>query len=217
MIDNKSYIVRDNGFPDLAKCDSPIEDIFYYDFQKVAALGAKISRQVECPTSTNTYYLDFLVQVNDQKIGFECDGKDFHDAKHDSLRDRSIIDAGHANRIYRLRGRDICYRLHDAFDLIRTKDRFLFSERGYHNIAALATRQVEHNDEFGFPKLGFPFAAIRWFKKPIDQDDYEYEQRFMQPTIVSWTDTNSNFPNPNLINTNSRDFNWTVSLLLKDD
>jgi hypothetical protein len=179
------------GLADITPCDSPIEDIFYQDFQKRIPSVARISRQFECRTGSGTFYLDFLVEVGDRRVGFECDGKDFHESIRDSARDRAIIDAGHAHRIYRLRGRDICFHLHDALDLIRVRDRSLFSERGHHNIEALATRASDHRDEFGNPATGFPFAVVRWFERKQDEDECDDDndhEGFILPTVVYWTD-----------------------------
>ena len=177
------------SMPDITPCDSPIEDIFYADIQKCIVPDAEISRQFECPTYCGTFYLDFLVVVAGRRVGFECDGKDFHEKVRDSIRDRAIIDTGHAERIYRVRGRDICYHLHDALDLIRTRDKLLFSERGHSNIQALATRESEHRDEFYCPESGFPFAAVRWFERQDDDDCYDDDERHIRPTVVCWTDS----------------------------
>jgi hypothetical protein len=169
--------------PDLSPCDSPIEDIFYYEFQKCVATLAVTSRQFECPTPDGTFYLDFLVASGSRRVGFECDGKDFHDRLRDRARDRAIVDAGHAHRIYRLRGHDIWHHLHDALDLIRVRDRSLFSERGHHIIEALASREPEHRDEIPDRYWGFTSAVFRWFVQESDEDDDIYDE-----AIVCWTD-----------------------------
>ena len=107
--------------PDTTPCNSPIEDIFYADIQKRITQEAEILRQFECTTRSGTFYLDFLIIVAGRRVGVECGGKDFHERVRYSVRDRAIIDAGHAHRIYRLPGRDICYHLYYALDLIRVR------------------------------------------------------------------------------------------------
>jgi hypothetical protein len=190
-LSNFDFEAAVRGWPDLTPCNSPIENIFYADVQKRTAPEARISRQAECPTCIGTFYLDFLVEVRGRRVGFECDGKDFHESVRDSGRDRAIIDAGHAHRIYRLRGYDICFHLHDALDLVRVRDRSLFSKRGHLNIEALATREGEHRDESRNLASGFPFAAVRWYERQRDEDDFsedeEENEKFMRPTVVCWT------------------------------
>lgn len=171
--------------PDLSPCDSPIEDIFYYEFQKCVASEAEVWRQFECLTPGGTFYLDFLVTVGDRRVGFECDGKDFHNKLRDRNRDRAIVDAGFADRIYRLRGHDIFSHLHDALDLIRVRDSSLFSERGHHIIEALASRKGEHRDEIPDRFWGFSSAVYRWFEREGEEDG-EYD--IYDEAIVCWTD-----------------------------
>lgn len=180
------------AMPDLTPCDSPIEDIFYADIQKRIVPDAVISRQFKCPTRIGTFYLDFLIQVGGRCVAFECDGKDFHESVRDSARDRAIVDAGHSHRIYRLRGYDIVFHLHDALDLVRGRDRSLFSERGHYNIEVLASRSCEHQDESGRLASGFPFAAVRWYERQRDDDDYydedDEDEHYVRPTVVCWTE-----------------------------
>ena len=154
------------AFLDDSRCDSPIEDLFYYDFQKVMSEEGTIHRQVECLTPVGAFRLDFMLQLPDRRVGFECDGKDFHDEEADSIRDRAIIDAGHVDRIYHLRGRDIHFRLHDALDLIAAQDKEVFSARGRANIKALASRDYEHLEDDVHRSAFFDFAALRRYTRP---------------------------------------------------
>src|SRR6185369_911240 len=96
----QSFNLKDfsRAFWDDSRCDSPIEDLFYYDFQKVMSEDGTIHRQVECPTPIGTFRLDFMLQLPARRVGFECDGKDFHNEEADSIRDRAIIEAGHLDR-----------------------------------------------------------------------------------------------------------------------
>jgi len=170
---------------DFSKCDSPIEDIFYAEVQKLIVPDAVIFRQPECITRNGTFYLDFLIQVGKRRVGFECDGKDFHDNVRDSSRDKAIIESGYANRIYRLRGRDIVFHFYDAMDLIRVRDRSLFSERGHHIIKSLSSRTEEYMDESVRPTNSFPSAAVRWYKR--DPEEYNDTDVPIKPTAIFWT------------------------------
>jgi hypothetical protein len=58
------------AFLDYSRCDSPIEDIFYYDFQKVMSEDAMIPRQVECFTPIGSFRLDFMLQLPNRRVGF---------------------------------------------------------------------------------------------------------------------------------------------------
>jgi len=186
-----SFEAAIRALPDYSCCNSAIEHIFYVDIQKHIAPGAVVSRQFECSTQIGKFYLDFSVEIAGRRVAFECDGKDYHEAIRDSKRDRAIVDAGLVNRIYRLRGYDICFHLHDALDLIRVRDPSIFSARGHDNIEALATRPAEHRDESCRPKSGFPFAALRWYKEQQEAGDYcgtEEQENLKRPTVVCWTD-----------------------------
>ena|ERR1044071_7418384 len=177
--------------PDVTPCDSPIEDIFYYEYQKVAAPGVRISRQFECSTKLGTFYLDFLVELANRRIGIECDGKDFHDRQRDDGRDRAIIEAGRIDCIYRLRGRDIYYHLHDAFDLMRFREGSFFSQRGLANIKALASREHEHRDQTCNTPTGYSYAVVRWHERAEGQSDWDEDRtegEFPFPTVVRWMD-----------------------------
>lgn len=184
-------------FSDHSSCDSPIEGLFYREIQKWLPYGANITRQVECQTPFVTFYLDFLVEFKGRRVGFECDGKEFHEELRDSVRDRAIIAAGHADRIYRIRGRDIVFHLHDALDLIRIREATLFSERGHKNIETLATRERLRTDTFRKRLDGFPFEARRDYGRQreewecddtqSDADEIQQTEGPQMPTIIYWT------------------------------
>lgn len=172
---------------DYSKCDSPIEDIFYDEIQKLIVPEAQIIRQAVCKTGIGTFRLDFLVKVGKRKIGFECDGKAFHEETRDSERDKAIIESGHADRIYRIRGFDIVYHFHDAMDLISVTEKDLFSQRGKDIIKALCSRSQNHEDTTLISDLeGFPGSATRYYNKS-EEEDCEYEDFGPKPTHISWT------------------------------
>jgi very-short-patch-repair endonuclease len=185
------------AIPDMSACASPIEDIFYADIQKRLVPSAVVLRQSKWQTPIGSFYLDFLIEIGRRRVAFECDGKAFHQPDRDSRRDRAIVDAGHVHRIYRLRGYDIVYHLHDALDLVRARDGWLFSERGHNNIMALATRCGEHRDESGPLASGFPFAAVRWYERATNSEEYygdDYyadlplDEHLLRPTVLFWTE-----------------------------
>lgn len=176
---------------DFSACDSPIETFFYRELQKLIVQENTILRQVECRTEVGTFRPDFIVSGN-RVLGFECDGKEFHeDTKRDAFRDKALIQAGWADRIYRIRGRDIHFHIHDALDLIAAEEPWLFSGRGMDIIKARATRDYEHSDEIIMSK-DFPFAAVRTYQIENDEDGGDFWSdedliSFKQPTVVCWT------------------------------
>lgn len=138
MEEDCELIERERRMP-LTHGDSPIEDIFLWEFRQVAGDEVIIKPQYEVETDLGRKRLDFLLLVGEDgpRVGVECDGKRFHEATQDALRDAAIVATGAAERIYRLRGRDICFRMHEALQMLSLCEPRLFSERGKINLKAL--------------------------------------------------------------------------------
>jgi hypothetical protein len=104
------WVAREQRIP-IVPCDSPIEDIFLWEFRKVAEENIQVRRQQYCRTDAGAFKLDFVLSraQDGPKIGVECDGRDFHFEARDSQRDAAIISAHFLDKIYRLRGRDIYF------------------------------------------------------------------------------------------------------------
>lgn len=179
--------------PDCSPCDSPIEDIFYWEIQKYLSEGALIKKQHECQFHWGSYWIDFLITLPHRKLGFECDGKDYHRAERDGPRDKSIVEEGHADRIFRLRGKDIYHRLADIFDLIRALEPNLFSERGHDIISRLSTPDIQREDFYYSTASGFPFVALREFEIP-DGDSADDEDSHTFPVVIYWTENKNRAP-----------------------
>ena len=93
------------GLPDDIK--SPIEQMFYMAFAVINMeyYGGKYSveSQAEIKIDNNTYYVDFLLSLNNGEklmIIVECDGHDFHkltkqQVKHDNERDFALKKIGY--------------------------------------------------------------------------------------------------------------------------
>jgi len=172
--------------PDYSPCDSPIEDIFYIQIQKYLSSECEVNRQFECKTKIGTFYLDFLIRLGERKLGFECDGKDFHDMNQDWIRDKAIIDAQLVDRIFRVRGRDIVYNLPDCFDIIREVEPTLFSQRGHLNIKQLATRDSDKYDTQHEITSG-GFAVARYLTPNENtEDDHIDDHIYDHAIIISW-------------------------------
>lgn len=120
--------------------DSPIEGLFAYHIEKYLAPQALLLPQFEARTLCGRFVLDFVIEGPDAaRVGFECDGADFHDESRDEWRDAMILGDGFVDAIYRLRGTDLVHGVHDALYLIAQVEPQLFSEPGRANLASLAS------------------------------------------------------------------------------
>lgn len=171
-------------------CESPIEDRFEEEFLKFSKPTAILRRQFEVSTSIGRFRLDFVVESEGSKIGIECAGRDFHDAEKDSKRDTAIIESGAVSRIFRLRGRDINFRIHDSLALLALCEPSFFTERGSVNLDSLSHPQHLREDSKGEWGLHFPFAAVRSYFVPDDEECIDARPEDFgpfRPTIIVWT------------------------------
>lgn len=104
--------------------ESPIEEIFQYEFTKFGNPKLTLERQVWI----GSYRVDFLVRNGNRTIVFECDGKEFHDKAKDMIRDEQLRELG-VSVIYRLAGSVVFHHIHDALLLIACVEPGLFHER----------------------------------------------------------------------------------------
>lgn len=179
-------------------CESPIEFELLHMLEKVISPDVRIRRQQVVDVGFTEYRLDFVIEggADGRSIGLECDGKDFHDPARDSFRDGQIIKTGRVTRIYRLRGRDINFRLADTLDLLGKLEPWVFSERGRTNLDVLAHREHLREDHWGISQsLFFPFAAVRLYADHGEWDDTlvdewldEMPWTTMKPTVIYWTE-----------------------------
>ena len=114
---------------DRALIESPLEERFIQKLEKYLSPHVTIHPQYKIATIAGKYRIDFVLMVENKKIAFECDGKDFHDEWKDEWRDALILGTGDINTIYRLKGCDIHTFLEDCIYLIYYFDKSLFNER----------------------------------------------------------------------------------------
>lgn len=175
------------------KGESPIEEIFSWNFRKFASDDVVVRSQQEFQTPAGMFRVDFVISrlTGARKIGIECDGKDFHSAARDSKRDLAIVSTGALNRIYRISGRDIFAKIHDVLHLLSWQEPWLLSEKGELNVERLSAPHYLRNDEWGEPVSGFPYAMIRKYELDREKVSENFEDteniasRF--PTIICWT------------------------------
>lgn len=111
-------------------CESPIEEIFAYESVKYLNGRHDITNQVTIKTSRGLFRIDFAITTEEKRVAIECDGKDFHDAMRDEIRDDALLKEGHLDVIYRFRGRDLYYYPEDCLWLMSQFDPGLFTRRG---------------------------------------------------------------------------------------
>jgi len=137
----------DRGQPraDRNKLESPLEELFAQNIEKYLSPNAEIYPQFPVKTLLGNFRLDFVVEVMGKKVGFECDGKEFHDDYRDEWRDGMILEAGGVDIIYRFRGKDIFSFLEDCIYVVFENDPWLFSDRYPHFFEKLVHRStIEH-------------------------------------------------------------------------
>lgn len=200
VFDLEAEIERARRIP-LENCDSPIEDEFLWEFKKVASDEVRLERQFECRTAIGTFFLDFVIIhiSTGRQVGIECDGKDFHSEARDCKRDAAIVAACPVDRIYRLKGKDINFRIHHTLHLLSRCELSLFSQRGLQNLAILCGPESMREDWFGPSGRHFPFIASRQYlsrnrpregyKGDFDYDGYEDNQDdgLKSPTSIFFT------------------------------
>jgi hypothetical protein len=132
--------------------ESPLEKDLEYGICKYSPHGTRIIRQYDVPTYRGTFRLDFVARRKDRLIGFECDGRQYHDWRRDIFRDAVILSETNIEAIYRIEGPDIYYRLETALYILGNHVPLMFSERGMENLSALSECRDDahvHQDEEG--------------------------------------------------------------------
>ncbi len=107
-------------------------------------------REFPCPTPWATFRIDLVAQTPTTRIGFECDGKDFHDPHRDEIRDSLILGQKCVDTIYRLPGDQVNFAVHDLLFLVSLYDPSLFTERGRKVLETQACDSVKTHEPDGY-------------------------------------------------------------------
>jgi hypothetical protein len=177
---------------DRGECGSPIEDIFLREFNKVANDQTRVWRQHEVETEIGRFRLDFMLECSSSgaKIGVECDGRDYHSADRDSERDAAIVATQIVDKVYRLRGSDINFRIHDSLELLAWCEPRFFSDRGRINLRTLSQPEDLLEDWRGDWVMYFPFAAVRSYLRPDNpEEDMDWDGVRLKHSVIVWTET----------------------------
>jgi hypothetical protein len=121
--------------------ESPLEDIFAWDVHKFLGNFVSLAKQEEAQTPFGLFKIDFVAKTRaGRRIGFECDGKDYHkDKQRDQLRDAVILNAGHVDLIYRFRGQDLFYHSTECLYFLTFWEPDLFGVTGTYQLSLLAS------------------------------------------------------------------------------
>ena len=143
MIDKEENIEQSSDHP----YDSPIEDAFAWECQKYLRNDICFESQVEIITKHGKFRVDFVLSTNDYKVAVECDGKDFHDAHRDEIRDAIILGEGHLGIIYHFRGCDLTWATTECVWLMSVIDPIIFSRRGIIQLEYLNRLKIIMDDD----------------------------------------------------------------------
>lgn len=171
MIESALPFAAHDGFKDLVDLSllsSPIEKEFYRVISKYLHDEVALQNQFPVKTTRGNFLIDFVVTVGSLKIGFECDGKAYHDAEKDEQRDDAILSSGAVHSIVRCRGTDIVFRMDDVLFAIADWYPNIFSERGSGNVVQLAS-DIARNTEIGYEEAYFVYR--RDSEIGIDEDE----------------------------------------------
>jgi very-short-patch-repair endonuclease len=101
--------------------ESPLEEKFYNTITPLLLNNTKLIPQYEIETICKKFRLDFFIDCNNYKIGFELDGPTTHDQNskiYDYWRDTIILYEGHVDEIYRFSGTDLMENMGKAILLL---------------------------------------------------------------------------------------------------
>jgi len=116
-----------------------LEDLLAWNLDKYLDDLVVLHKQFEVETICGKFRVDLAAVQGTRTVGFECDGKDFHNAFRDDWRDAMILGTGAIDLIYRFRGCDLIYHMNDCLYVVSRLDKSLFSQRGFVNLNRLAS------------------------------------------------------------------------------
>lgn len=157
--------------------DSPLENDFAYQAVKHLDESVDLQAQYHVKTICGLFIVDFVaVSRSGRHVGFECDGKEFHNTSRDEWRDAMILGSEELDAIYRLRGADIAFQLDNILFLLSRCETELFSERGRQNLISLAHPEVR-DFEFNPEETNFHVAFGDDDFSPINRIHLELRHR----------------------------------------
>ena len=162
------------------QCESPIEHEFLHAFYKVISDQVTIEGQVDCHTPIGRFRFDFVVKHLGRKIGFECDGKNFHDRQTDLSRDAAILKTGLVDIIYRVPGKSLWFYTYEVLDLLRIEEPDLFSSHGNGLLDAILDDGAEREDNREIDHV------IRTLRKEDEDSEYKEDRKISGTVFLEW-------------------------------
>ena len=153
--------------------DSPAEERFLHHLTKALAADASYDDHVPVDTLCGPFVIDYVVSVATRRVGFEIDGREFHDAERDVWRDAAILASGVVDAMIHIRASDLYRYPYDTLCLISRAEGALFSERGRSVLERLAHRavrriEVDPNGEY--------LGAVIWRQEDeLESEDLDEE------------------------------------------
>lgn len=127
--------------------ESPIEDIFQYEFTKFGNKELTLERQVQIKAQGKNYRVDFLIRHDGRTVVIECDGEEFHAKDHDWDRDNDLVADG-VSVVYRFPGKVIYYNMLDGLLLLAMAEPGLFDKNALKRLFGQTTCKESLKDEW---------------------------------------------------------------------
>lgn len=118
--------------------ESPLEEAIFHALTTRCRGVSVIHPQHVCKTRFADFRLDFMLEAGRFRAGIEVDGKPYHEATRDALRDAAILEAGHVACIVRLRGQDVHWHIHETMYLLSLCVPEIFADQQIRNLAVLS-------------------------------------------------------------------------------
>jgi len=134
------------------KTDSPIEKVFIDRIAPKMHPEVLAASQYEIKDVAGmNFRLDFYFEFEGEKIGVECDGKEFHNPARDLWRDALILGYDKVDAIYRFNGTDIYPRMNEIIYLIYYLNRKLFPPHAHYELIHTVT-EIFYRQQAEFSK-----------------------------------------------------------------
>lgn len=123
--------------------ESAMQDDFAWHLAKYIREDATLDTATHFHTSHGSTTLDFVLNVQGQKIAFVCMGiRSKEQIAQDEACFGELLAQGKIQMLYRLRGIDLYFHIEDCLYLISQSQPHLFHERGLINLKRLASEDA---------------------------------------------------------------------------
>jgi hypothetical protein len=147
--------------------ESPIEDLFAWHIVKYLNWQTNLIKQYPISTKFGSYRIDFVLELHNNKIGIECDGKRYHENERDLWRDSMIIGESEIKEILRFTGTNITFHIEECIFIISKLHAKYFDNRGITNINILADDYVQNEDFYDL----HPLSTMDYIYKNEESED----------------------------------------------